>query len=134
YRYALPSGRSITLFFYDGDTSQAVAFNGLLNDGRKLAERLVGTLDKHPIEPQLSHIATDGETYGHHHRHGDMALAFCLDVVEHNANVALTNYGQFLELHPPSWEVKIHEQSSWSCVHGVERWRSDCGCNTGGKP
>ncbi len=134
YRYALPSGRSITLFFYDGDTSQAVAFNGLLNDGRKLAEQLVSTLDKQPVEPQLSHIATDGETYGHHHRHGDMALAFCLDVIEHNSNVKLTNYGQFLELHPPAWEVEIHEQSSWSCVHGVERWRSDCGCNTGGKP
>lgn len=134
YRYALPSGRSIVLFFYDGDISQAVAFNGLLNDGRKLAERLISTLDKNADEPQLSHIATDGETYGHHHKHGDMALAFCLDVIEHNPKVKLTNYGQFLELQPPTWEADIHQQSSWSCVHGVARWRDDCGCNTGGKP
>lgn len=134
YLYTLPSGRSIVLFFYDGDISQAVAFNGLLNDGRKLAERLMTALDKNPTEPQLSHIATDGETYGHHHKHGDMALAFCLDVIEQNPKVTLTNYGQFLALHPPTWEADIHQESSWSCVHGVERWRNDCGCNTGGKP
>jgi len=134
YRYLLPSGKTITLFFYDGDISQGVAFNGLLNDGRKLAEQLISRLDKNSPEPQLSHIATDGETYGHHHKHGDMALAFCLDYIERDAKVKLTNYGHFLSLADPSFEVQIHEHSSWSCVHGVERWRDDCGCNTGGKP
>lgn len=134
YRFSLPSGKSIVLFFYDGDVSQAVAFNGLLNDGRKLAERLISSLDKNPAEPQLSHIATDGETYGHHHKHGDMALAFCLDVIERTPKVKLTNYAQFLALKEPAYEAQIHENSSWSCVHGVERWRNDCGCNSGGKP
>lgn len=134
YLYTLPSGRSIVLFFYDGEVSQGVAFNGLLNDGRKLAEGLIARLDKQPTEPQLSHIATDGETYGHHHKHGDMALAFCIDYIQQNTKVRLTNYGQFLSLHSPTHEVQIHEHSSWSCVHGVERWRNDCGCNTGGKP
>lgn len=134
YLYTLPSGRSIVLFFYDGEVSQGVAFNGLLNDGRKLAEGLIARLDKQPTEPQLSHIATDGETYGHHHKHGDMALAFCIDYIQQNTKVRLTNYGQFLSLHSPTHEVQIHEHSSWSCVHGVERWRDDCGCNTGGKP
>jgi hypothetical protein len=74
------------------------------------------------------HIATDGESYGHHHPHGDMALAYALDRLAAHPDVRLTNYGEFLELHPPEWEVEIHENSSWSCAHGVERWRSDCGC------
>ncbi len=134
YLYRLPSGASIVLFFYDGHISQGVAFDGLLNDGRKLADQLINSLDQTSSEPQLSHIATDGETYGHHHKHGDMALAFCLDYIENNAKAKLTNYAQFLSLHAPVFEVQIHESSSWSCVHGVERWRNDCGCNTGGKP
>jgi alpha-amylase/alpha-mannosidase (GH57 family) len=134
YLFPLPSGKSIVLFFYDGDISQAVAFDGLLNDGRKLADRLISRLDKTSSEPQLSNIATDGETYGHHHKHGDMALAFCLDYIERNSKARLTNYAEFLSLHAPLFEVQLHENSSWSCVHGVERWRNDCGCNTGGKP
>ncbi|MBT1696829.1 DUF3536 domain-containing protein [Fulvivirgaceae bacterium PWU4] len=133
YLYKLPSGNSIVLFFYDGDISQGVAFNGLLNDGKKFAERLLDTLDK-SNEAQLSHIATDGETYGHHHKHGDMALAFCLDYIERNNIGNLTNYSHFLSKHKPAYEAQIHENSSWSCVHGVERWRNDCGCNTGSKP
>lgn len=130
----LPSGKSIVLFFYDGDISQGVAFSGLLNDGHKLATRLINSLDKSSTEPQLCHIATDGETYGHHHKHGDMALAFCLNYIEKNSRIKLTNYAHFLSMHPPVYEAQIHEDSSWSCVHGVERWRNDCGCNTGGKP
>ena len=133
YLYQLPSGRTIVLFFYDGDISQSVAFNGLLNDGHKLAERLIESFDN-STEPQLCHVATDGETYGHHHKHGDMALAFCLDYIESSSTVKLTNYSHFLSNCPPSYEIQIHEDSSWSCVHGVERWRNDCGCNTGGKP
>lgn len=134
YLCQLPSGRSITLFFYDGDISQGVAFSGLLNDGKKFADRLFSGLDDDPSEPQLVHIATDGETYGHHHKHGDMALAYCLDHIEKIKSVRLTNYGEFLSEHTPGYEAVIHENSSWSCVHGVERWRNDCGCNSGGKP
>src|SRR4029077_19313470 len=80
---------------------------------------------------QLVHIATDGESYGHHHAHGDMALAYVLDKLGKETGIRLTNYGEFLERHPAEWEVEIHQNSSWSCVHGVERWRSDCGCNAG---
>ena len=134
YNFALPSGNSIVLFFYDGDISQAVAFSGLLNDGKKFADRLVATLDRSSAEPQLAHIATDGETYGHHHKHGDMALAFCLDFIDRDQTCNLTNYSQFLSKYQPAYEALIHEDSSWSCAHGVERWRDDCGCNTGGKP
>ncbi|MBX7125644.1 MAG: DUF3536 domain-containing protein [Cyclobacteriaceae bacterium] len=132
YRCNLPSGKHVDLFFYNGDIAQGVAFNGLLNDGRNFAERLSKSFDEQDSGAQLVHIATDGETYGHHHHHGDMALAFCLDYIEKNKRVDLINYGQFLELYPPEYEVRIIENSSWSCVHGVERWRNNCGCNTGG--
>ena len=133
YRCPLPSGRSIDLFFYNGDVSKAVAFEGLLNDGRSLADRLMNSLDVND-DVQIAQIATDGESYGHHHAKGEMALASCLGHIEDNPDFELTNYGQFLELHPPEWEARIHDNSSWSCVHGVERWRSNCGCHTGGGP
>lgn len=131
YRYTLPNKKSITVFFYEGDISQAIAFNGLLNDGKRFADRLLSAIDKNDKAPQLVHVATDGETYGHHHKHGEMALAFCLDYIEKDGKAELTNYGQFLELCPPQEEAQIIENSSWSCVHGVERWRNNCGCNTG---
>jgi hypothetical protein len=128
YRCDLPSGRAIDLFFYDGATSQAVAFERLLTDGGVLAARLAARPDG-----ALSHIATDGESYGHHHRYGDMALAWALTSIESGAHGArLTNYGEFRARFPAAWEVEITAPSSWSCFHGVERWRADCGCNTGG--
>jgi alpha-amylase/alpha-mannosidase (GH57 family) len=134
YLCTLPSGRSISLFFYDGDIAQSVAFNGLLYDGKRFAETLQNSFDESATGPQLVHIATDGETYGHHHKHGDMALAFCIDSIEKDDNVRLTNYAEYLANFAPEHEVKIIENSSWSCVHGVERWRDNCGCNSGGKP
>jgi alpha-amylase/alpha-mannosidase (GH57 family) len=134
YLCKLPSGKSIVLFFYDGDIAQGVAFNGLLNDGKKFAHRLLDSFDPETEEPQLVHIATDGETYGHHHKHGDMALAYCLDYIVRHQHSNLTNYAEFVAKFPAQFEAQIHENSSWSCVHGVERWRNDCGCNSGGKP
>jgi alpha-amylase/alpha-mannosidase (GH57 family) len=134
YLCRLPSGRSIYLYFYDGDRSQRVAFGGLLDDGRRFAESLLSGFSAPLDEPQLVHIATDGESYGHHHRNGDMALAYCMNYIEAQAGVRLTNYGEFLSLAPVEYEAEIVEDSSWSCVHGVERWRNDCGCNTGGRP
>jgi alpha-amylase/alpha-mannosidase (GH57 family) len=131
YVVELPSGRTIAVFFYDGPISRAVAFEHLLNDGYRFAERLLGGLDARRDEPQLVHVATDGETYGHHHSYGEMALAVALSRIERDPDVTLVNYGELLELHPPTWEAKIVEGSSWSCMHGVERWRSDCGCNSG---
>jgi len=131
YKCPLPSGKSIVLFFYDGDIAQGVAFNGLLNDGRKFAHRLLDAFDPDSTEAQIVHIATDGETYGHHHRHGEMALAYCLDYIGRQEDTRLTNYAEFLSKFPPNYEVQIHESSSWSCIHGVERWRHNCGCNSG---
>jgi alpha-amylase/alpha-mannosidase (GH57 family) len=129
YLCKLPSGRRIALFFYDANVSRQVAFERLLDSGDKFVARLKGGLDDKRKHPQLMHIATDGESYGHHHHHGDMGLAFALAVLERDPDVRLTNYGEYLEKHPPEWEVEIHENSSWSCFHGVERWRSGCGCS-----
>lgn len=134
YLQKLPSGDEITIFFYDGPVSQAIAFERLLARGDDLANRLLGAFSELLETPQLVHIATDGETYGHHHRHGEMALAYALQCIEREPEVHLTNYAEFLSL----WKaelprVEIIENSSWSCVHGVERWRSDCGCNSGRK-
>jgi hypothetical protein len=132
YRVRLPSGRSIAIFFYDAPVAHSVAFDGLLTDGGRLAERLVGAFKHDRIRDQLVHIATDGESYGHHFRHGDMALAYALKTIGSNSDVQLTVHGAFLESHPPTHEVELHQPSAWSCSHGVDRWRRDCGCNSGG--
>jgi alpha-amylase/alpha-mannosidase (GH57 family) len=132
YRQKLPSGRSINLFFYDGPVSQAVAFERLLNDGQRFAGRLLDAFSDHREGPQLAHIATDGETYGHHHAFGDMALAYALDHVESSGLAKVTNYGEFLEKFPAEHDVEVLENTAWSCVHGVGRWNSNCGCNSGG--
>ena len=132
YTLRLPSDRSISLFFYDGPISRAVAFEGILGNGELLAQRLLKGFSGERNWPQLVHIATDGESYGHHYRDGDMALAYALHYIESNNLARLTNYGEYLERHPPTHEVQIFENSSWSCIHGIERWRSDCGCNSGG--
>jgi len=131
YLVKLPEGRSISVFFYDGPVSQAVAFEKLLTNGEAFAERLLNAIDDNRQHDQLIHIATDGESYGHHFRFGDMGLAYALHQIENSDRAKLTVYAEFLEAHPPTNEVEIHQPSAWSCSHGVERWRSDCGCNAG---
>ena len=130
----LPSGRSLNLFFYDGPISRAVAFEGLLSDGERFASRLISGFAENRRWPQLMHIATDGETYGHHHFKGEMALSYALHHIETKKLAKLTNYGEYLTINPPTHEVEIVENTAWSCSHGVGRWNTDCGCNSGGKP
>jgi len=132
YRWRGPGGHELVLFFYDGPVSRAVAFENLLEDGRRLATQLRGALGDAREAAQLVHCATDGESYGHHRRFGEMALATAVRQLETDDDVTLTNYGAFLAAHPPTHEVEIHERTSWSCAHGVERWRSDCGCRVRG--
>ncbi|HEY6414048.1 MAG TPA: DUF3536 domain-containing protein [Edaphobacter sp.] len=135
YLIQLDEGRSIAVFFYDGPNSRAIAFEGLLNSGEAFGQRLISTFHTPAStdKAQLSHVATDGESYGHHHRHGEMALSYAMHWIEDEHHARLTNYGEFLEKFPPLWEAEVVEDTSWSCAHGVERWRSNCGCN-GGKP
>jgi alpha-amylase/alpha-mannosidase (GH57 family) len=132
YLVRFASGASIAIFFYNGPDSRAIAFEGLLDSGDNYAARLkAGFIESD--KPQLVHVATDGESYGHHHKYGEMALAYALRLLEQDKTVKLTNYGSFLEQFPPEFECEIVDETSWSCEHGIERWRSNCGCN-GGKP
>jgi alpha-amylase/alpha-mannosidase (GH57 family) len=135
YTVSLNDGRSISVFFYDGPNSRAIAFEGLLNSGEAFGKRLVEEFRPTSADgaesAQLSHVATDGESYGHHHKHGEMALSYAMHWIEDKKQARLTNYGEFLERFPPQWEAEVEEDTSWSCPHGVERWRSNCGCNGG---
>ena len=134
YLLRLASGRTINIFFYDGPISRAVAFEKLLDSGESFADRLLTGFSDIRKWPQILNIATDGETYGHHHTFGEMALTYALEHIEKNGLARCTNYGEYLASHSPSHEVQIFENTSWSCYHGIERWKSDCGCNSGGYP
>jgi alpha-amylase/alpha-mannosidase (GH57 family) len=130
YLMRFPSGKALGVFFYDGPTSRAIAFEGLLDSGENFASRLKAGF-KEGTQPQLVHVATDGESYGHHHKHGEMALAYAIRLLEQDKTVKLTNYGNYLAQFPPEYECEIVDDTSWSCAHGVERWRSNCGCSSG---
>ncbi len=127
YRIILDQGRQLHLFFYDAPISREIAFGGLLNNGDELAHRLTGVFGWRDREQFVS-AAVDGETFGHHHRFGEMAVAYAFKKINREGHAKPANFGEFLERGGSFWEVDIHERSSWSCVHGVERWRSDCGC------
>ena len=128
YRATLASGASIAVFFYHGPLSQAVAFERLLENGENFWNRVNGV-----ASGGLLTLATDGETYGHHFPFGEMALAYLLAQGRDGRDgLGLTNPGAYLAANPPVWRVMLHEPSSWSCAHGVERWNADCGCTDGG--
>jgi alpha-amylase/alpha-mannosidase (GH57 family) len=136
YRFDHPdgSGRSIAIFFYDGPLARAIAFEKALTSSRGLVERFMQVAAR----GDLVNVATDGETYGHHFKFGDLALAYALGVEAREAGFRVTNYGEYLDRNPPLVRVEIEnglqgEGSSWSCAHGVGRWTRDCGCQTGGE-
>jgi alpha-amylase/alpha-mannosidase (GH57 family) len=132
YLWRGASGATLALFFYDGPISRAIAFEGLLENGETLAARFRDGFADGRAWPQLVHCATDGESYGHHSRFGDMALAAALHRLAADPEIHLTNYGEYLASAPPTMEAQIRQASSWSCFHGVERWRDDCGCRVRG--
>ncbi len=133
------SEQFIDIFFYNGIISKEIAFGDLLKDGSTFCNRFLQFYQDSKGKPQLIHIATDGETYGHHKKFGDMALAYALDQGFASLGLEIINYSAFLKRFPPVYEVEIDEGpkgegSSWSCAHGVGRWKEDCGCSTGGQP
>ena len=137
YRYYVEGTnreKYIDIFFYDGSISKSVAFDNLLQDGKKFAYRLNDGYVEDRNRPQLVNIATDGESYGHHTKFGDMALSYVLKVGAAELGFEITNYANFLEMYPPQYEVDIKPVSAWSCSHGVGRWCEDCGCSTGAQP
>ncbi len=135
YKVELPGGREIAVVFYHGAISQAIAFEGLLSDGERFWQRLSGAARQHCGPSGLLTISTDGETYGHHFKFGEMALAHAIGQgISGRDQTGLTNIAAWLAENPPVTRVRLREPSSWSCVHGVERWRADCGCTDGGHP
>jgi alpha-amylase/alpha-mannosidase (GH57 family) len=128
------SGRSIVVFFYNRALSQGIAFERALTSSRQLIELFAQSADPSP----LVNVATDGETYGHHFKFGDLCLAHAVEFEAPEAGFRLTNYGEFLDQFPVEHEVRLKagvsgEGTSWSCAHGVDRWIRDCGCLTGGE-
>lgn len=136
YKYTLKgdSKKSIALFFYDGAISKSVAFDELLKDGNRFIKRLKEGVSETRNYPQLVNIATDGESYGHHTKFGDMALSYVLKIKAKDEGFKITNYAEYLDKYESDYEVDIKQASSWSCFHGVGRWKEDCGCSTGGHP
>ena len=136
YKYIIKSApeKSINLFFYDGAISRSVAFDELLKDGNKFIRRLKEGISESRDYPQLVNIATDGESYGHHTKFGDMALSYVLKIKAESEGFKISNYGEYLEKYESNYEADIKQSSSWSCFHGVGRWKEDCGCSTGGQP
>lgn len=128
YEFRFDDSASIALFFYDGPISRAIAFEGLLRDGARLAQRALEGFNSARGWPEILPIATDGETFGHHQKFGEMALAAMIDRFERTKEISITNFSEYLALETPQVQARIFDNSAWSCAHGVERWRSDCGC------
>src|SRR5262249_22003706 len=108
----------------------------LLFSAAALVGRFATALVANRNRDQLIHVATDGESYGHHTRHGERTLAYALTVEAPRRGFAVTNYAAYLAAHPPTAEARLKpgpggEGTAWSCAHGVGRWTRDCGCSAG---
>lgn len=134
--YRAANGKSVALFMYDGDLAHAVAFGGALNNAgqwvKSMLRRPAASRAEGSPSQRLVSIATDGETYGHHHKFGEMALARAITDLRERKGVTVENYASFLSRNPPTVQVELVEPTSWSCSHGVERWRSNCGDRVNG--
>ncbi|HAT71435.1 MAG TPA: hypothetical protein DCS63_01290 [Elusimicrobia bacterium] len=131
-------GRSLTVFFYDGPLSKAAAFEGLAKDSTAFADRVEAAYRHGHHGRQLVSLAVDGETFGHHHKFGDMTLAHAFLHELGRRGIQTVNFGQYLEANPPVDEVVIKpgpdgEGTAWSCAHGVRRWKGGCDCGREGE-
>jgi alpha-amylase/alpha-mannosidase (GH57 family) len=138
YRLSLEGGRGIDVFFYDGPISSAIGFQGALHSASGLCDRFSAAIVADRARDQLIHVATDGESYGHHTRFGERTLAYALAVEAPKRGFSVTNYAAYLEAHPPTAEARLKpgpdgEGTAWSCAHGVGRWTRDCGCSAGAR-
>jgi alpha-amylase/alpha-mannosidase (GH57 family) len=138
YRWILrnPAGapqgdQGIDVCFYHAPLSRGISFQHLLRDARAFGDRIEEAAGG---DDPLILVATDGESYGHHERFGDMCLATLFAREAARRGITVTNPAAYLARHRPAWEVELHPVSAWSCSHGVGRWTEDCGCSTGGGP
>jgi len=128
YRFVHPRKKNlgVDLVVYHGGLSHALAFESVTSEA--LVERASAAAGR---RGGLVAIALDGETFGHHHKWADRALAYALTAEAPRRGLEVTNLAAWLERNPPLYEAHVHE-SAWSCAHGVGRWSLDCGCSTGG--
>ena len=134
YKVELGGGRSLALLFYDGPIARSLAFGEGLTSGDDFVQRVESGFDGGRGHDEILSVAVDGETFGHHKKGGDEVLAAGLRALHARPDLELVNAAQALAACPPEWEARVVENSSWSCEHGVERWRSDCGCSGNGQP
>jgi len=139
YRWTLKDGQGrvqgdagIDVCFYHAPLSRGISFQHYLRDAGTLASRITEAAEGFPDPLVL--IATDGESFGHHEKFGDMCLATLFAREAPQRGFSVTNLAAYLTSHRPTWEVELLPQSAWSCSHGVDRWRDDCGCSAGGGP
>lgn len=134
-RWRGAAGRSLVIVPYDGSLAGDVAFGGLLSDPLALARRFTPHRDESLEAPRCTTLATDGETFGHHHKGGESTLTEALAIVARHGRTRLTNAAALVAAYPATTDVTLVSPSAWSCAHGVERWRSNCGCRLdGSKP
>jgi alpha-amylase/alpha-mannosidase (GH57 family) len=127
----------IDIFFYDGPLSKNLAFDDVVFDAKRLMDSIDSAKMNNYDEDQLIALAVDGETFGHHKHFTERTISFLLSEYAETRGYKIVNYGEYLALHEPQFEVMINEGSrgegtSWSCIHGVGRWKKNCGCHTGG--
>ncbi|HET9065436.1 MAG TPA: DUF3536 domain-containing protein [Gemmatimonadales bacterium] len=108
---------------YDGALAHDVAFGSLLQDAERFATRLTEPRDRGVVA-----LATDGETFGHHHRFGDLALARVIETIAVHPTARMVGAEAVLATTDPAIPTGIVAPSAWSCEHGVDRWQADCGC------
>ena len=117
----------LAILRFDRLISSSIAFSDMLRDGASFAHTLADSaLELAPGQALL--VAADGETFGHHKRSGAAELARAVKLLEARDDVIVTNCAEFLAAHPAAGSFEIDAPSAWSCAHGVERWRSNCGC------
>jgi hypothetical protein len=131
-----PSGGYLDAFLFDQGLSREASFGDLLKDAQLFGQRINGAFAHHAVGDQAVVLATDGETFGHHKPFGDMCLAYFFRKIAPKLDIIPVNFGYFLAHNPPRHEAQLKdafgEGTSWSCAHGVGRWKRDCGCSTGG--
>jgi len=117
----------LDLVVYDGGLSQEVAFGIGQMASADLVGRAAGAGEG------LVVVATDGETFGHHHRWAERSIAYALAVEAAKQGVVAATLTEALGEVRPTHQAHVRV-SAWSCAHGVGRWKEDCGCETGAQP
>lgn len=134
YRVVLPSRRHFTVFVFDGPLSRGTAFGANLRSGESMLNAFQGAVRGIPEEDGLVLLAADGETFGHHQKQAEEKLAEAMVRARTTGLCQVTHLADVFHRLEPTHEAMLAEPSSWSCPHGVGRWKRDCGCGTVQKP